>query len=418
MSRQSLIGAISSRASCNPDDGHYYSTYEALQREQEQFLGDIPATMGASDSSCAFIEPIISPRVRGSEFKFTIWTLFKYRLRRLRSVMKDEKRASFSRYFLYDGGLTELFVVCWLASSMPHLYFVFNFHWADQWNEIFDSTRPSGKVAKKIVKGLLLSRPQNLLYSAESHPLAEKLSKETGLRISIFPVFSTLAKETIKPWTSREVDVLILPQRHSELEFTFELSSRLASSSHRVKVGVRKEVFARWLKGAEPSDASQVVLLPLSQTEYSRLLGSSKIVVLPYDKPYFIWGSSGKFVDAIALGCFPLAPRGTAIPLQAMENPEHHEFDLLNISATFEKVETALKRGFVKLRPSNIEGFFRWISNLPIDKSVEKTKFSTPRMYLFAFTLTACQAFDQTISITLKGLKLFLRVFQRLTGGQ
>lgn len=407
--QKGLVGAISTRASCNPSDGHYFSMYEALTRFQGDANVSVPSTVGRSNNRCSFIDPVLTPSTRGSEFNFTLANLATYRMKKLRSVLLNKKRGHFSTYFLYDGGLVELFLATWLAQKIPEVSFVFNFHWADQWNEILDSKNSLAKFREKTVRQLVQAHTPNLYFSAESEPLAKKIFAKTAVKMNVFPVFSTLDKEETVPWKYRNTDVLILPQRQTELDFTFDLASRLTGQDFHVAIGVKGLDLEPWEDPQGSTGPISVIPFPLSQPDYARVLRSTKVVVLPYDKPYFIWGSSGKFADAIAMGCFPLAPKGTAIPLQARIDPRKYELNLFDVAEAHATVKTALTTGVPQLQPLRIEDFFEWIFSLPEQQHRYFRPNKPPNLTPFVLTLAWCHFLIRAFSFFKKLAETVLR---------
>ena len=324
-----VIGAISARASSSPSSGHYFWSYKALgELSRESGHLQMPV-IGEVGHDCDFITPVFRKSAAKSEFRFGPTGLFRLRPLKFLREIRMRQRQGFTHFYSYDGGLSELWLCLFTATFVPRLNIVFNFHWADQWNEIFDSSRSSAWAIRKSLRSLCRGKPLNLEFSAETGPFANKVSEILGTKIHTFPIFATTRPATLRPWEERDLDVLALPQRHTELAVVNEILSRLEIKGFRTAIGVKEQT---WLRGTLPKDTKEnreIHFLPLNEKEFGNLLSRSKTVLLPYDKKsYFTWGSSGKFNEALVFGCFPFAPEWSAIISQAGSNNLAHGIDL------------------------------------------------------------------------------------------
>jgi len=365
-----FIGAISTRASDNPSQGHYYWTYRAIQESQVSAGLDIPSVIGSKESNVEFIEPFFSGILSSSEFKVNPWLPFAYKLGKLSRLIEERRSEGLQSYFSYDGGLADFLVLFWLAVSNPQVHFTFNFHWAEQWTSLLDSKKISARLTQSLLCRAIHSKPANLRLSAETKPFAERLRSIFGVGFDVFPIFSATYPKRLRQWNDRSFDILFLPQRRTELNFVARASALLSKNGLSVITALKPETWQRWSSKEPSARIDDPVFLPVSAEEYEELLQSSRIVVLPYDKPYFQWGSSGKFNEAIAHGCFPIAPRGTAITSQSSGTPSNHEFTYPE-EASILSLVTQVLADFPKetLTPVLVQDFLRWMKSPEIHQS-------------------------------------------------
>jgi len=356
-----FVGAVSSRVSENQAAGHYYWWYAKLDSTQRSSGLPVPATIGPLDSTVNFVQPLISPKATKFEFSLSARALAQYRLRRLLPLLRERKSAGVNHNFFYDGGLTEFWVCFFAAGRIPGVNFIFNFHWADRWMAVLRSPKLSARLLRSSLRWCAHRRPKNLTLSAETDALAGELTERLGVTFRTFPIFSTLKPARVKKWENRELDLLILPQRPSELDFVSLLIDELSALNIRSATYLKLDTFDRWPASPVKKESLNPRFLPLSEKEYSDLLNSARLTLLPYDKPYFEWGSSGKFNEAIALGSFPLVPEGTAISSQSSGDPVFHEIDMTNVEEVAKKIVTLSNLPHLpKLKPVFIEDFLAW----------------------------------------------------------
>ncbi len=372
-----FIGALSTRASGNPAHGHYFWTYKAVHENQAENGLEVPTVIGPQGEPVAFIIPFFARGLDQREFRMSLATPARYRIRKLKKLLYKRTSQGLKDYFLYDGGLSDYWVSYWLAIQLPEIKFTFNFHWADQWIELIRSQKPSAILTRKLLEKSIHQIPKNLRLSAETKVFAKELSKTFDHGFEVFPIFSADAPQKVRSWDDRELDVLFFPQRRSELPFVFEAAKTMAAVGIKTEVALRSETWARWIKPDSDIETMSPVFLPLSKEKYAELLSSSRIVVLPYDKPYFRWGSSGKFNEAIAHGCFPLVPEGSAISSQSSGPAKDHEFRY-----PFNKLLVKTVSNILRLTPAStltpvlIDDFLQWMSE-PFMSRAQKTGLST-----------------------------------------
>lgn len=379
------LGAISPRVSNAPNSGHYSTFYSAIHKFNRSQGNKHPSTIGPEKVSCDYVEPVLPSKVRGDEFRLHIRYLLGPKFRALCEAISNREATGYRRYIVYDGGLAELALLTRLARRFPNLSFIFNFHWADQWLEIFGAKSILGKLLKRSLVNMVRVLPRGLILTAESTRLSSEISSILNKSISVVPIFSAFCDRETQPWKFRPLDVLLLPQRRDELQFCREISDKLLSDSYTVGIGLNQYLLSNYEMSGDENPCLVKVALPLEDEDYVSLFGSAKVIVLPYDKPYFLWGSSGKFADSIALGCLPLAPRGSAITSQSGSNPKNHEFDMTKTTQAAKDVKAALRRGTPDLHKTSVEDFCNWALNLDLHETDKNQRFGGLRIAAFYF---------------------------------
>lgn len=412
-----FVGAISTRASDNPENGHYFWTYRAIHQKQSQGGLDVATVIGPIQTEIDFIVPFFRGKITHTEFNVGITLPIKYRLHTLEGLLRERLPRGVKCYFCYDGGLSDFLVMYWLAYKLPDLDFVFNFHWADQWLALIQSTQLSSLLGRKALKWMIHRAPPNLRLSAETKVFGQYLQNSLNRPFEIFPVFSNSEPRTIPPWSDREIDILFLPQRKSEMLFVYDAAIALKAQGHTVAIAVKRETWDRWTQSIVGDLALKPILLPVSAEDYESMLSASRIVVLPYDKPYFRWGSSGKFNEAIAHGCFPLVPSGLAISSQSSGPSLAHEFELGNHDSLMTVVRQNLssESPHPVLRPTTLEDFFEWIGRKDSSSKPGLGRLSGFRMSWLIFSASTYRDRDATAFSSLKKIWHFLRGLNRVS---
>lgn len=281
----------------------------------------------------------------------------------------------------------ELLVAAKLARHHSPVEVIYNFHWAEDWVGLLSSRKNIARRLARAIRSLIKALPPNLTLSAETKTLARFLTEDLGVTIGVYPIASTISPEKPKEWAARDVDVLFLPQRASEMPNVVKLAGVLSNSGLTPRI-VAKNVSVGRL-GKNLLEGSLLVG-PLTEDRYVDVLTNSRVVVLPYDKAYFQWGSSGKFNEAIACGAFPFAPHWTAIPSQSSGQPDDHRLTFEDLHEAARQIKQRLERGFPPdLKAIFLDDFFEWLpapTAVPGEKNAEPQN-SIPRSVVW---LLAC----------------------------
>jgi hypothetical protein len=203
-----------------------------------------------------------------------------------------------SNFQFYDGWLIELFFVLRLAKKFPHAKFLYNFHFALDWVEVFTGRSAARRFLRRSVLRALAEKSGNLILTAETRRLARLLAADVTHEILDYPVFAAFDLPVATDWDSRALDVLILPHTASEIPTSISLLLLLRESGLRIRIACNPGVWARGsaavsekLSAGTFAGLPDPIYAPLAEGRYRELLGSSRVIVLPYEDEYFQWGS-------------------------------------------------------------------------------------------------------------------------------
>jgi hypothetical protein len=358
-----VLASFSTMASSDQSAGHFYWTYRFLHNKQAglgRFLGQ---TIGPRNQRASFIFPYFRKQ-REKRFRLTFWDFFAYRVWALPALWRDLACRGTTHVQFYDGGIPEFLIGFFGARANPKMTFIYNFHWAVEWLDLLGRQSGVRLQFKKIFVALLEESPANLVLAAETPKFAKELGGVLGSKIAPYPVIAAFDAPAGPEWSARVLDLLVIPQRPSELAFTVKICELAARKNLRVGVFLKKSLRDS-LEAAHPTFpqvANVLVSPPLPHVNYVELLLSTKLVVLPYDKPYFSWGSSGKFNEAIACGSFPFVPEGCAASSQSNLPSTLHEFPW-DPEQALERLEQRLNEGFASsLRATTFRTLLDWLS--------------------------------------------------------
>ena len=345
------IASISVGASGSPDDGHFYWYYRFLDQKQRSGNALGALTLGPLGAEAPHVRGIFAKGSRRKSALLSAKTISNWNLCVLKAETLVLIRAGVRRVQFYEGGIAELFLAGWLSIQSPELKIIFNFHWADEWLVVLKTKRLRLVVAQfmKLFGG-------QIIFAAESSKLANRIETVLSFPVATYPIIAAFDPPSNPAWSERENDVLFLPQRADEVESCFRIAGALKKRGITSILGIKERVLdsaqhriARIVAG-DPSDKNgspwDLAMLPLEDAEYKALISNSRIVVLPYSKKYFEWGSSGKFNESIALGSFPFVPDSTAILGQARAHNASHAYAIHNVPQTTSKIAHRLSVGF------------------------------------------------------------------------
>lgn len=348
------IVSISPHASNDPGSGHFYWMYRSIF-EQKKGFEPSSFVIGPARADCEHVIGVLSDEARRYKFRVRPFFSYTHNWRKVESEVYRLLNLGAKSFQFYDGGLAELLIAFRFSWKCPNATFLYNFHWALEWVEILTTSRKDCQLLSAALRLALSLKPKNLILTAETKRLSALLESKRIRGVGVYPIWSPIRASPELTWDDRELDVLILPSNysHAELENSLEFTEALGRKSLVAKFATRRETWEEFLSerrvssiGEHKLTAEDAIFLPLPNKSYETLLKSARVVVLPYLDPYFMWGSSGKFSDAIACGAFPFVPDGTAIASQSTISPELHYLFLDNPSRNLDKISTRLESGF------------------------------------------------------------------------
>jgi len=399
-----LVASLSPYASNEKSNGHYYWMYQHIQESQNGTSG--PLTVSQIGRTGPHLAPLLSPRRPSRRVYIGDWWSRNSDQRAITGWLRNEANNKVTHVQCYDGTVRDLLILDAVARDFPTVTFLFNFHWAIDWLDISSSSRLHRRLLRRQLRKLLQTAPTNLNFSAESSILASELGSRWGITISTYPVFTMQNTNKYPPWGGRKSDVLVIPQRNHELSISADIAEVLRSEGITVSVGLSKRLAATSNSRADLLDFDRsfdrVFHLPLSSEQYHEMLASHRIVILPYLKHYFRWGSSGKFNEAIALGTFPMVPDETAIASQSTLDPRIHHFPAGSPDESKRVIMARLAGGFPEgLKPVNFADFADWLRAFPENNPTVHGVREQP----FMATVYAIEIVEETIHLLTTFLK-------------
>jgi len=222
----------------------------------------------------------------------------------------------------YEGGFRELTFLYKLLSSRDDCVAVFNFFASEPWARLFSRNNPFSRVSIKIMSDIFASTMGHVAFTADTPKFAELFARVfEGVPVSVYPLFSNIEPEstTSEKWKTRPISFLFTPRTLAEQKLTVRsiklLQDRLESNTKIV-------IASRWT--AQFTDKSlqrisnsnldiEILPGPFSDEQYESLFFKTKVVVLPYLDRHYVFGSSGKALDARNGGCWVVAPAGASV---------------------------------------------------------------------------------------------------------
>ncbi|MEQ9086701.1 MAG: hypothetical protein RIE23_05785 [Pontimonas sp.] len=190
------------------------------------------------------------------------------------------------------------------------------------------------------------------------------------------------------------------------MSISADIARLLRSEGITVSVGLSERLAATSNSRANLLDFDRsfdrVFHLPLPSEQYNEMMASHRVVILPYLKDYFRWGSSGKFNEAIALGTFPMVPDETAIASQSTVDPRIHHFPARSPDVSKRVIMARLAGGFPEgLKPVNFVDFADWLRALPENNRTVHRVSEQP----FMATVCTIEIVEETIHMLTTFLK-------------
>lgn len=375
----SVVGISPGATSC-PDSGHFYWQYEHLWKIQQNQEFDA-RTIARKDQLASHLNPTFGKKAHHFLFSFGLRALFEYR-----PILVDRRLKSLPQglgVFVasYDGGFSDFLLVNWLAHKNPEIHFVYNFHWPLQWLAVLRSKSTIGRLLTHLLERVISLPLPNLTFAAETKQLAKALAAFLASDLPVFPIITSFPGHRPIKWENRDFDLLLLPQRRQELEFSKEIAKLAHEKGLKVAILAHSK-----LRASEDHDGTKImeepveeIWGPLGQEEYSQLLLNSKTAVLPYEKNYGPWMSSGKFNDAIFHGCFPFVPSESAMASQSSIPETMHWYVRASANSALDSVIHVLESGFPKaLRAKDLLDLQTFLKD---SKKVAKRQHKPARTY-------------------------------------
>lgn len=326
---QPVLASFSALASGSESSGHFHWLYRYLYEKQVDGGVSSGVTVGPMNEAASFVLPFFR-KSRVPKVRLSLGDFWGYNVRALPDLFARLVKSGVTHLQFYDGGMADFLIACRAAELQPNITVIYNFHWATDWLAALTRKGPIGRTLARRLAAVIRDRPANLVLTAETAKFAQVLRDLLGSTFLTYPLISAFDSPPQRSWRSRGVDLLLIPQRRTELAFTMDLArlARDTGLTPRLLLSPQLMIELSANYSFRPGEDAAFLTSPLPHADYVRLFSDARIVILPYDKPYFKWGSSGKFNDAITCGAFPFVPLGTAPSSQSGLPPELHELSL------------------------------------------------------------------------------------------
>lgn len=223
-------------------------------------------------------------------------------------------------FHFFEGGISELFLGLLLGLFLPNSKFIFNFHQAQIWADIFSGIllSPVLNVLRYLNKNEAFD---NWVFTAESQKLGNLISNFLRRQVDAYPIFSIYDIRAGMQSEIRDIDLLFSPGSLDDANFSLELFQQLRSKSKKELNAnmIWRSARSRVLSDSEYSlfQASNINIISktLDTEEYRSIHERSKFNILPYSARFYDWGSSGRIEDSLTFGAYPVVPESTALEL-------------------------------------------------------------------------------------------------------
>lgn len=294
-----------------PTSGHTYWFHRSLSVGFR--LSGVPhLTYGPKSSSNEFVSGVLNLNP-ARRIQFAYFPAFRFfggvrRVSRRLAAIPGEKILH-----VYEGGLREFLTAAWLLKKHPESKAYFNFCLVDPWLQFLTGRSPTNRRLQAFLR-IYSAIESRVVFTAESLELFEKLGLP-GSPLE-YPLFSDLPRPTAK--TDRSYDIVFAPMGNSELEVCLDSVRRLRST---YKSQPKFMVHMRWGTLVPEYLQEEIVQLggllksdKMSPTAYAQLYEQSTVAVLPYQTySHYTYQSSGRLLDALALGCKVVVPKNTVL---------------------------------------------------------------------------------------------------------
>jgi hypothetical protein len=316
-----LLCSISSQASTEKGDGHFYWNYRALSAKGNSPGFASGCVLGPKKESSLGDGAVLNDSAVEDRFSPNLFSSFRYPFGGLEQAVDRRSQLGFNKYQFYEGSLVDLVCVLFLAPRFPESVFFFNFFWTREWMHLWEK-RP---LLWRLIESCLAKGPENIILMADTELFADQVMRRSKLHVIPYPNFSPFDFPPTRPQSKRSIDVLVTCKREFELDFALETLSLLDID------GTLRLSFLLPEKLSNPTKfellgqrhSIRVFSKTLSEHSYVKLLADSKVVFLSYLKDHYLYGSSGKLADLALAGCRGLVPAGSGLASQGKSAPEH-----------------------------------------------------------------------------------------------
>ena len=244
--------------------------------------------------------------------------------------------------YIYEGNLALLFIIGIIARRNPRVYVYFNFFNSYRYNKILQS-RIKSYVFRNLMTFAIRGIDEKFYLCGDTKRFAHLLSDKLRVQVHAFPQYATI-NHNLKSPSSKKFLVNIRGYQSEELlKQLLELKPEMKFLSldvHGLKNAQIKQAISKYQNVLQLQNQ-------VTEAEYMNSYLNYHRVVFLYDPAFFSMQSSGRLMDAIAVGTEIIVPRDTALEdtMILYGNGTSFDFnDVLSLSdALLNEVEIAKK---------------------------------------------------------------------------
>lgn len=303
------IVTLAPLASGDPTKGHFYAFHQSFMAEATLSGRDALIIAEMNSQGPGFV-PLLSQTYRPGRANFSRTSGDARRIiQHLESIHVGQPEVVFH---VFEGGPRELLLLAKLLKAYPGSVGHFNFHWAHNFATLLARKSLTRAALRLLVQHLV----RRVSFSSESTRLSSLATGVLGVPFSKYPIYSTLTPSESIRWNLRSLDYLFAPTSKNELGESWQMMVRLRRTFPDLKLGLftkRELLETSGLREEIEQLDVQITDSFLDEFRYQKLIGNSRVLVLPYLAPLYVWGSSGRLADAALLGAKVLVPVNTAL---------------------------------------------------------------------------------------------------------
>lgn len=237
----------------------------------------------------------------------------------------QKKNAKDLIFHIYEGGFREFALASFLSLLNPEATIIFNANLTDPWHRaLSNSKNPFSLFGLSGAKRVLKNLGERILLLTETPKLRELFESQGFKPQAIYPLFSSVDLD-VSHLENRTTSITMFPFGDSELELCLKLVQELKEQSHGE---VHKILLVpRWgylIPEAVREYCSHLGIKfvegALGEDDYRNIYSTTKICIFPYVGEYYRVSSSGRVLDAMALGSRAYAPEGSSTSSTIVEH--------------------------------------------------------------------------------------------------
>ena len=337
------IISISCKASATPTSGHDF-WFHLFQTEGFDEVWGNAILVGAKSQDGSRIRGLLHYGWR--ERPVSSFWLLRFAWADAKSIRKNiilPSQGDEHVIHIYEGGFRELALASTLMLIGVRAKIIFNANLTDPWHlALKNTTNPFSRIGLAGAREILRAANGRLVLLAETQNLSDLFRAKGMPPKDVYPLFASVdAKRSIA--SRRETDLVMFPNGLSEVNLCLEVAKQVAEKSPNLDL--KMFMVPRWgykLEASEKVECSKLGISLIEDTltseEYESLYLNSKVCIFPYIDDYYRVSSSGRVLDALALGARAYAPDESSASKTIRELNGGGGFNPLNLGDLAERI--------------------------------------------------------------------------------